>query len=73
MDKSGWSYVQHQPGTERSSLLAANASVGGSAVPARVGYILTVGGKRVRFTESLFQAGFTGNRIDGFHGTSHGE
>ena len=59
-----------QPGSETSSLLAANASFGGSAVPARVGDILTVGGKRVRFAERLFQAGFTGNRIGGFHGTS---
>ena len=57
---------------ETSSLLAANALVkkGGSAVPARDGDILTVGGKRVRFAERLFQAGFTGNRIGGFHGTS---
>ena len=41
--------VLFQPGTETSSLLAANASVGGSAVPARDGDILTVGGKRFRW------------------------
>ena len=62
--------VLFQLRTETSSLLAANASVGGSAVPARVGDILTVGGKRVRLTERLFQASFTGNKIGGFCGTS---
>ena len=51
-------------------MFAANASVGRRAVPAQDGDILTVGGKRVRLTERLFQAGFTGKRIGGFRGTS---
>ena len=62
--------VLFQPRTETSSLLAANASVSGSAVSARVGDILIVGVKRVRLFERLFQAGFIGNRIGGFRGTS---
>ena len=49
-----------------SSLLVPNAFVGGSAVPARDGDILSVGDKRFRCVEQ----DFTGNRVDGFHDTS---
>ena len=48
----------------------ATTSVGGRAVPTRDVDILTVGGKRVRFAEGLFQTGFSGTRVSGFYDTS---
>ena len=52
------------------SLLSPSASVGGSAVPARDGNILIVGGNNFRYAEGLSQPGFTGIRVGGFHDTS---
>ena len=51
-------------------MLATNASVGGSAVPAQDGNILSICGKRFRCAEVFLQPGFNGTRVSGFYDTS---